>query len=1682
VFFPIPAPPEESPCKRFYCAFGAMCMVNASNEAFCKCPDFCTDVFAPVCGSDDITYSNECELEEASCLTQRRIKVMFSGECGKTDPCEGMDCYDGAVCVPSKDGNTARCMCIEQCYDYGDSVGRKLVCGDDGQEYASRCELQKASCAAMRDIKVKYYGKCDPCDKMECPQPQVCMLDDDRQPVCRCNLFCPNEFKRVCGTDARTYSNECILRREACKTRREISKLHDGPCSNVNPCETHACHPLEHCMIDSKGIANCECPTRCEAVLRPVCGTDDEQYDNLCELNLRACANKEKNISLANSGPCGSKDLCKNHQCDLGAECRVRGNKPKCVCPHCSDAFEPVCGSDGRSYTNECHLRYENCEKKTNIRIAHSGLCDGCQDQRCEFYAVCESDGKQASCVCPTDCVRTQAKVCGTDGKTYMNECKLRVASCRQQKFIKISTIGECDLCAGKPCKFGAHCEQGRCVCPLSCPDYEEPVCASNGDTFFNECDMHKYSCMNSEELDVVHMGDCGFSGSGDLEGSGDEMDECDDTRCKYGGQCRINVEDKYECVCDFQCDNARSPVCGSDGKTYANQCLLQQEACNQQMDLTVQPSDNCDITREPCDGAEPMTNPKRGRHYDCSRAGGETCPRRSHCDQQFGKCCKLENYDRNCEDTPYGCCADKKTPAPGPGWAGCPDYCQCNPIGSLGKTCDVHTRQCVCKPGVGGTKCDRCLNGYWGLTQIDEDNNYGCLPCVCNEIGSSRDDCQQMTGRCQCKPGYMGQKCNKCQNGELISGGGCDHEPGQQLVANTCSEMTCQYGAVCKQMNGYAKCVCDINCSQDRGSHQTVCGSNGENYASRCTLRRFACRNKENIVVIHDGKCEENMHGNHARLTTPIPESQRSKKTTRDIPELSSKVTNRNAHLTERPPISSDDRIGSGRIEDLCIDDTYCIAPHSRCRLGLCECLEGYIPTMGNTHCSEVIIEPSPDPYSQVPTNPCTINPCINGATCEIDDSLGYRCQCPLGRTGPICKEEIAFTTPSFSGKSYLKLREIQGAEKDLALEIQFMTLNENGIILFSSHSPDGTGDFISLTVKDGFVEFRYDLGSGMVKLRSRYTIKLQEFHRVVARRTGPEGVLIVDNTEAVTDNSPYTSTSLNLATPVYLGFIPQLSMDIKNKIGVGMGLVGCIQTLKIGGKDSQYPYSLSFPAEPSDALDGVDIGECGNNPCQSLPCSNGGTCMILDDEIFECLCQEQFTGENCEVSLNPCSSDPCNKNAICVQNDGGFLCICPDEREGELCEYEKLKKLFVPEFVGSSYLVLPLDDYKFGHWLSVEIWFMATNPDGVVLYASTNNGGLGDFISLNLDGGYLVFMFDLGGGVAKIRSKDTLELDVWHKVIIERRNKDGTLEVDGRTTRGRSQGSMNELNLNREMFVGGFKDKFSIPIGSEIKHFFNGAIQRMYINGRHIDSLIQESEEKRNIHEFGGPPCNINPCMNGGVCVARLDNADCRCPKKYMGNRCERLAEALDTSLPIKFDGSMSLKYQNEGKTQQTAQRTNNFHFRFRSNKDNGLILFQNSGISVKGDYLAIAMVDGKIEFSYNLGKQTDRDLHIIRSLVKVSDGQWHTANIQRDSRVGSLQVDEEAAIIDQSTDGATQLDTDGLLWLGGKRELPWGLPTEYYNVFEGCITDMYINDEKLKLFDDIQNKENSKIEFCK
>jgi len=48
-------------------------------------------------------------------------------------------------------------------------------------------------------------------------------------------------------------------------------------------------------------------------------------------------------------------------------------------------------------------------------------------------------------------------------------------------------------------------------------------------------------------------------------------------------------------------------------------------------------------------------------------------------------------------------------------------------------------------------------------------------VACGCSLFGSVREDCEQMTGRCVCKPDIQGQKCTICNDhNKILTSTGC--------------------------------------------------------------------------------------------------------------------------------------------------------------------------------------------------------------------------------------------------------------------------------------------------------------------------------------------------------------------------------------------------------------------------------------------------------------------------------------------------------------------------------------------------------------------------------------------------------------------------------------------------------------------------------------------------------------------------------------------------------------------------------------------------------------------------------------------------------------------------------------------------------------------------------------------
>ncbi|MEM0465251.1 MAG: Kazal-type serine protease inhibitor domain-containing protein [Candidatus Pacearchaeota archaeon] len=161
---------------------------------------------------------------------------------------------------------------------------------------------------------------------------------------------------------------------------------------------------------------------------------------------LRKCNNNLKNC-LKNS--LENKKDCKKNFIEEFKEC-----KSNCRFLKCEEEYNPVCGTDRKSYDNICFLR------KAKVPLLYNGECknycysdDDCDKKNNEYCqkpdGVCSNDlaininAKKSSergiCIkAPEICPEVYDPVCGCDGKTYSNICEM------QSKKISKSHDGEC--------------------------------------------------------------------------------------------------------------------------------------------------------------------------------------------------------------------------------------------------------------------------------------------------------------------------------------------------------------------------------------------------------------------------------------------------------------------------------------------------------------------------------------------------------------------------------------------------------------------------------------------------------------------------------------------------------------------------------------------------------------------------------------------------------------------------------------------------------------------------------------------------------------------------------------------------------------------------------------------------------------------------------------------------------------------------------------------------------------------------------------------------------------------------------------------------------------------------------------------------------------------------------------
>ncbi|XP_071744325.1 agrin isoform X3 [Lepeophtheirus salmonis] len=1468
-------------------------------------------------------------------------------------------------------------------------------------------ESSSSSNAKQQHTRLQIAKSCD--DENPCPFGGVCVHMEDSTIECQCKDTCPYAYTPVCGSDQVTYDNECKMKLAICRKKKRLKKVHSGICG-VNSCLKLSCPDYSRCIPSYDGSsAKCVCPEPCKDSNNRsaiVCGSDGKDYSSDCHLQRIACQNRIPGLEVRYKGPCNP---CSGFNCDVlrFQECHVlpidqdkQERIPRCMCnTDCSDKTSPVCASNGQTYKNDCYMKLDSCRRLLDLHIVYPDTCskgvNPCKLLNCDWGQECEiSKQGITNCVCPQQCEPIIRPICGSDRITYENLCSLRKSACEKRKIISPIHYGICGSngpCSKRKCNHNSICVESEdlafCECP-SCESLEyHPVCGTNGKMYSNSCQLSREACLKEDDSLTV----------GDIK----SCSGCANVTCDFHGYCH-----KGECHCPSLCDNEIDhvgSVCGTDDITYPSECQLKITACRERKNIMVASVGKCDI----CRGINCQYGAK-------CLDGVCVCP--TNCPRHEERLCGTDymTYLNECEMLKATCTAKNEGKIP---------------ISFL------HHGPCR------------------SSTKMTE--------CHCSELGSEKLDCDQY-GKCSCKPGINGDACELCFNGELLTERGCNglFMP-RGIDLERCGDETCKNGAHCVK----GSCTCREECPY-QSFPGSICASDGRTYDTECQLVDHICKSQKHLYITRYNPCQEEKSVSQTPNVYTEP-SISLIKPTRDIQDAGFN----NQYQYPATPTSI---TVHGLLGDYCINDLDCSVHHGVCsETRQCICDTDYESSVNGRFCI----------LSQEDQSPCSSNPCLGGGTCEEHDGT-FTCFCPSNRMGNQCEMELSAhepLVPLFNGlSSYVELAALEKVDHKLSMSIEFKSFDSNGLIFYAQQYDNGEGDFISLAIVKGYIEFRYNLGDGPVSIISSHPIKINNWHKVQAKRWHRDGILKMDSYPDVRGQTKGTLRSLDILTHPFIGGYPIKNINyLSINFGTSDFFSGCIREFKLGHKDIK----IQSASEPK-SRKRVDLGECQTAECKTSPCKNEGRCVEGLDGKYLCQCKKNYSGPECQEEKNACTRNPCKGGGECKLVKSEPICECPPGRKGTFCELVTLSDesafTFVPSFNSKSYIELPTLRHV-SKSFEIQVWFLTYQPNGMILYNGQNTNGHGDFLSLNLVNKKVQYRYDLGSGIANMTSKESVQIGQWHKVKITRKGPHGSLQLDdGQVVTGSSYAPLTELNLNLPLYLGGFKFSYTLSRNSDIVIGLDGAIQGLSVNGHLVEDLMEHAKDSRRITRFSGPPCDSHKCLNGGLCKPSFRSYTCKCRKNYIGKYCEKHLNVVDDKRPVHFNGKTYLKFMNKLthmiNTNETnmdlveedvqliewnedfdtdddeqigqiiddfdsdeetfdiygrrGETNNKFTVHLRTIEKNGLLIWINQGTSLKGDFLAVAIVDGYPELSYKLGKK--QNTLRIKSKKRINDDKWHRLKVIRRRRTGLIQVDKLKPIRGKSGTGASILNTNGKVWL--------------------------------------------------
>ncbi|ELW66452.1 Serine protease inhibitor Kazal-type 5 [Tupaia chinensis] len=410
------------------------------------------------------------------------------------------------------------------------------------------------------------------------------------------NLFCTRENDPVRGPDGKTHGNKCamckaVFQREDEERKRKEQEdqrnaAENGSNGGGGGKAQDQCAEFREHMKNGK--------LSCTRESDPVRDADGKSYNNKCtmckEILQREIEEKNKHSGLRSNetGSASGKDVCD--------EFRSHMKNGQLICTRESD---PVRGPDGKTHGNKCAMCKEKLEKeaaerkkKEDEEKKHTGEKSNDKQDQCQEFRSKQLNGRLI-------CTRENSPIQGPDGKMHVNKC----AMC--QSILYVEAYGEREAAERKnddkkPSTKPSNNAKDECSDfreyvrnnELICTRENDPVRGADGKFYKNKC----YKCraiFEQEALERARLKEkpSHIRASEEEDTSESSYSSLDSEMCKHY---RVLPKMGYLCPKDSE------PVCGDDGQTYSNPCMLCHENLIRQSNTHILSKGRCEESSTP--------------------------------------------------------------------------------------------------------------------------------------------------------------------------------------------------------------------------------------------------------------------------------------------------------------------------------------------------------------------------------------------------------------------------------------------------------------------------------------------------------------------------------------------------------------------------------------------------------------------------------------------------------------------------------------------------------------------------------------------------------------------------------------------------------------------------------------------------------------------------------------------------------------------------------------------------------------------------------------------------------------------------------------------------------------------------------------------------------------------------